>query len=494
MKYVIGLDIGTTGCKATVFSENGHVCSKAYREYTTGEYNGMIDPDLVWEKTKEVMKECAKEYPEVDAVCTTSFGESVVLVDSKKDVLALSFLYTSSNAQEEWKTLDESVGSQKIAEITGHISHPMYTINRLMWIKKCQKDIYDKVDKFLFFASFVEMRMGARCIAEDTLAARSMAYDVKEHKWSDEILDKAGVDKEKLPQVVSAGAVIGSMSEEIQNELGFKKAAQILAGGHDQPCVALGMGAIHGGDAAYGMGTVECFTLILDEFKQTSEMQKQHLICTPHVVPGKYVTYGVLFSGGVVLQDLKNKFYAKECENCRKENTDVYHLMMDEMPQEDTPVLYLPHLAGTGTPQMNTEDTGVIYGMTLSTTRGEIVKAALEGIAFDMKQNIENMLACGLPVNGIMAAGGGAKSNKGLRVRANILERDIFVSEDVQAGTRGVFYIAAKALGWIEDYEQSCKNYEGHYITPNTLTQSFCVEKKYKRYLNLYKRTQNLDE
>lgn len=490
VKYILGLDIGTTGCKANVFNESGKVCVKSYHEYLDKQHAGVINPEIIWREVYSAIKECICKYPDIEAICTTSFGESVVAVDADGNSLGDTVLYTSAHAVREWKLLEERVGKERIAEITGHISHPMYTINHLMWLKKNNAKVYEKADKFLFFASYIERKLGAVCCAENTLAARSMAYDVRNEVWSQEICEKAEIDVRKFPRVVKAGDKIGYVTEELANEFGMSKSPVILAGGHDQPCVALGLGAILPGDAAYGMGTVECLTLVLDKFCQSSEMQKSHLICTPHVIEGKFVTYGVLFSGGSVISDLRNKLYSKEAEETKHKKTDIYETMMNEMPDGESQVFYVPHLAGTGTPQMDTNDRGLIYGLTLNTKRGELVKAALEGIAFDMKQNITNMESCQLPVGRILAAGGGAKSEKGLQVRCDIIQRRIFVADDIQAGVRGVFYIAARALGWIDNYEDGIPKLAGKWIEPNGSEK--IVQKNYERYMKLYNRTRGI--
>ena len=487
MHFILGLDIGTTGCKASIYNEKGSVCASAYREYLNLHTDGSLDAEGVWSRMREAIGVCTKGYPEIEAVCTASFGETVVCTDTRGNALSRAILYTNANAQEDWKKLDQAAGGSRIAEITGHISHPMYTISRLMWIKRNQKEVYDKTEKFLFMAGFIEKKLGGDWCAEETLAARSMAYDVRKGKWSDELCTAAGISLEKLPPVVKAGEAVGTVKEELVKYFGWKKPPVILAGGHDQPCTALGLGAVNGGDAAYGLGTAECFTLVLDAFTQSEKMQKAHLICTPHVVEHKYVTYGVLFSGNIVLSRLKEALYTGETQQEKSGGVNVYEQMMREMP-ETTDLLFLPHLAGTGTPQMDMDDRGVIHGLTLETKRGELVRAALEGIAFDMRRNLDNMKACGLPIGQILAAGGGARASKGLQIRSDILGEPIYVSEDVQAGTRGVFYIAAKALGWLQEYEQ-IKNYsECIQYRPQAEPISSYYEQKKRRYWQLYKK------
>lgn len=161
-----------------------------------------------------------------------------------------------------------------------------------------------------------------------------------------------------------------------------------------------------------------------------------------------------------------------------------------QLDHGETDLCFLPHLAGTGTPQMDTEDKGIIYGLTLDTTRGELVKAALEGIACDMRLNIRSMEACGLEVKHITGAGGGARSLKGVQVRCDMMGRPVLVARDEQAGARGVFYIMARALGWIRDYGQIAGPPEGTWIYPQKDAEQ--AEKKFRMYQSLYQKTRDI--
>ena len=171
---------------------------------------------------------------------------------------------------------------------------------------------------------------------------------------------------------------------------------------------------------------------------------------------------------------------------------DVYDIMIEEMPDESSGLLELPHLAVSGTLYMDTRERGGIYGMTLKTSRGELVRAALEGIAFDIRLNLENMAACGLPVRQIMAGGGGVKSDRGLQLRADILQREIHAARDIQAGTRGAFYIAAKAIGIIENYDVSASWFEKRDIEPDC-KKAESMERQYYRYLKFHRIVRDLE-
>ena len=118
MKYIMGIDLGTTGCKASLFEQSGRLAEQAYREYSSENYTGFIDCELVWEKTKEVIQECNSRRPEVQGVCITSFGESVILVDREGRPLGESVLYSAGGVDEQWRELERKIGREKIYQIT----------------------------------------------------------------------------------------------------------------------------------------------------------------------------------------------------------------------------------------------------------------------------------------------------------------------------------------------------------------------------------------
>ena len=449
--YVMGIDLGTTGCKATVFDEQGTIMEQAYREYPVHAYTGAIDPEMIWEETKSVIKKCTKSYPRIEAISTTSFGESVVLVDKDKQAIGTCILYTHGGVSQEWDRLNQAIGMERIVEITGHISHPMYTINRLMWYKHNQKELYEDTGKFMFISAFINMKLCDKCIAEDTHAARTMAYDIKKRSWSHEILEATEISISKLPTIVTAGDKIGHVLGRISDALGLENNPIVIVGGHDQPCVALGMGAVQGGQAVYGLGTVECLSVVLDHYQQNEEMSRCHLICAPHVVPGKYLVYGVLYSGGNVIKEIRNRCYAVEYQ--QHENQDIYPLMFKEMEKTQTQIVFIPHISGAGTPFMDMDAYGSIIGLRVDLKREELLRAALQGLGFDMRLNIDNMAKSGMPITKLSVAGGGAKSLEALRLRVNALGRGVYVPKDVQAGTKGVFFIAARSLGWIKSFD-----------------------------------------
>ncbi len=242
---------------------------------------------------------------------------------------------------------------------------------------------------------------------------------------------------------------------------------------------------VGGGDAVYGLGTVECLSVVLDRYQKSGSMEESHLVCAPHVIPGKFLTYGVLYSGGNVIRELRDRLFRPRLE---KSGTDIYQEMFHGIDRVENRLLVIPHLFGSGTPGMNQEEGACVLGIRPDTAPEEILQAVIEGLAFDMRINIENMERAGIPVRQIRAAGGGAKSPEAMQVRADVLGQRLYIPKDVQAGARGVFFIAAKALGWLHDYSE---------IPGFIKLEETCIEPrkgaadKYKRKYEAYRAVQN---
>lgn len=478
-KYIMGLDIGTTECKASLFDASGRLVRQASYEYQSEKTAVEIDGEAVWKKVREVISSCnGGKKPYVEGICITSFGETVVLVDSKLRSLGKSILYASGGCEKECAELCDAIGADTIYKRTGLIPHPMYTLNRLMWYRRQCPDIWKKTRYCLFFSSFIAMKLGAACVAENTQAARSMAYDLEKDAWNEELLTAAGVEPDKMPAIVHAGDVIGEVDAQLADELGFGTTPRIIAGGQDQPCVALGMGAVKGGDAVYGLGTVECMSVVLDKKLINSKMRDGYYVCSPHVVPGKFITYGVLYSGGNVITLIRDHLFCKDGDK-DDSGVSVYRLMYRELDRIQTDLIVAPHFFGMGTPVMNLNAGAAIDGLRASCSRQEFLAAVIEGLSFDMRLNIENMLEAGVSIEKIMTAGGGAKSREGVQLRCNALHRELVLTEDIQAGARGTFLIAAKALGWaLEKTKGSAR--ECHFVPDASAAERY--DEKYIGY------------
>jgi xylulokinase len=456
---VLGIDIGTSGCKASVVDEAGRVIGQACRGYSlSSPAKGMeeIDPASVWDSVREVVGRAAHAASQAGAsspraISVSSFGEAVVPVRADGAPLRNAILYIDPRGTVEARSLGERLGPERVHEISGASLHSMYSVHKIGWIKDHEPEVYRDAAAFLPLAEFALARLGARFHTDYSLAARTQAFDVTAKAWSTEILGAAEVDGEKLGEPVQSGAVVGELGGELAEELGLERGALLVAGGHDQPCAALGAGVVGPGAAVDGLGSTECVTPAFDRPVINAAMAASGFACVPHVVPGLYVSYAFTFTCGAALKWFRDRLAPWREGEASARGQDLFDLLIDEAAGEGTDLLFLPHLAGAATPYMDSLSRGALVGLGLETTGRDIVRAILEGVTYEIMVNVERLAEAGIEVQELRAVGGMAKSEAYLQLKADMMGRPIGTLESAEAGTLGVAMLAGLASGLYPD-------------------------------------------
>jgi len=289
----IGLDVGTTGCKATVIDIDGRVVAFGYEDYDLvipGKGMSELDPNVVWESVKSVLKQVSKQCAsQIKAIAVASFGESFVCLDGDDHVLANSMLYSDIRGTEEINDILEVIDADELFRITGMPINAMYSLNKLLWLKK-HTDIYEKSKYIMLCGDFIAYRLTGRRVVDYSLASRTLMFDYKSKAWADELMKKFDIDSSKFSKLVAPGDVVGNITGKMAEELGLGDDVLLVAGAHDQVCAALGAGVINTGDSVDGIGTSECITTIISDDYDTDFMLKNNFCIEPYAIDGKYVT------------------------------------------------------------------------------------------------------------------------------------------------------------------------------------------------------------
>lgn len=449
---LLGVDVGTSGCKAVAFDLEGRVIASAYREYPLLEpHPGWqeLDAHQVAQAVREVIREVGAQTPRdpIQALSASSQGEAAVPLSEKGEILdntPVSFDKRTAEIAAWWR---EQLGLREIFEITGQPLHPMYTICKIMWLRDNRPEVFNRVHKFLCYEEFVFHLLGVAPVTDYSVAARTMAFDVRSKHWSERMLSVAGLDESLFPSVAPSGTPIGQVPSKAANALGLPKGVLVVTGGHDQPCNALGAGIIHSGAAVYGTGTVECITPAISWPDDVEEMLKGNLACYPHVVRGLFTSVAFNFTGGSLLRWYRDTFGEKEKEVATIRGMDPYEVILEQLPDQPAGPMVLPHFTSTGTPYFDTRSKGAILGLTLGTRKADIVKAILEGVTFEMKVNLEVLEHAGVPVRSMRATGGGAKSRAWIQLKADIMGIPVASLEVSEATSLGTAILAGAAAG-----------------------------------------------
>lgn len=470
-----GLDIGTTGCKLTVFDENGAHLGKAYRDYPVRRAvsGHEIDISAMMESVYTVIGEMAEQYPDIAGIGVTSFGETFVMTNDAGEPLHNAMLYTDPRGAEECAELVEKLGADHIAEVTGLAPHEMYSIAKMMWIRKNRPEVYAAARRIHLIEDFVVWHLTNRAQIDYSLATRTMAFDIHSLTWSREVFDAAGIDIALMSDPVPTGTSAGTITLAAARRTGLNDRCIIVSVSHDQVAAAVGAGAFDGSVAVDGAGTVECLTPIYDKIPEIPVMARGFFSVVPYVVPGKYVAYAFSYTGGALIQWAMETFGKGETNES-----------MEKAYEKDEPtgLLVLPHFAGAATPYMDTGSKGAILGLTVATTAADLYRACMEGVVYEMRLNYEALSGSGIRFTRLNTTGGGAKSKLWMQMKADVLNLPITALKTVDAGTVGSAMLTGIAVGLFADLSDAAS----HMVQERETY--YPREEMHKKYMVIYER------
>jgi xylulokinase len=454
---LLGLDVGTSGCKAAVFSTEGQLLASAYEEYDLRSPAvgwAELDALAVWEKVQRsigrVVSQSAAD--PVSSLAVSSMGEAVVPVSKDRQVLGPSLLNFDVRGEEYLDGLRLQLENEHLYQINGNTLGNQFSLTKLLWIKAHQPDLYAQTYKFLHWSSFVAFMLGAEPVLDYSLANRTLLFDIDRTAWSEEMVQLSGIERARLPEVAPSGVVVGTVAHRIGRELGLSSGVAIVTGAHDQCANAVGCGVIAEGQAMYGMGTYHAITPVLNRRREPSVMMTRGLSTEHHAVPGRYVSF-IYNHGGSLVKWFRDTFAAVEHRQALAGAKDIYANLLAEMPETLSSVIVLPHFTQTGTPDFLTDSCGVITGLHLNTTRGDILKGMIEGITLYLKEGVDSLPETGISIQDYRAVGGGSKSDAWIQICADILGRPFARPVNTEAGALGSAMIAGVGSGVFPNYQ-----------------------------------------
>ncbi len=454
--FLAGLDIGTTGCKVTVYDENGVYYDRIYHDYpvlrTYSEHE--VDVTAIWAAVKIVLRKAANKYPKIGGVGVTSFGETFVLLDKDNEPLCPAMLYTDPRGAEECGELVQKLGSGRLIQITGLKPHPMYSMPKLMWIKKHSPELYSRVTHVFLIEDYIVYMLTGKNQIDYSLATRTMAFDIHELKWSADVFEAADVDPAVFSKPVPTGTSAGEFRPSLTAELGLPRNVIAVSVSHDQVAAAIGSGVFDDSCAVNGSGTVECITPVF-EHADAKIMAESNYSIVPYIIPGKYVCYSFSYTGGAIIKWFADNLAGYAAEEAKAHGRSIYAELEDNWNNQPTGLLVLPHFAGAATPYMDAGSKGAIVGLTVANTQNDIHLAIMEGICYEMLLNIERLREAGIEIRQLRATGGGANSRVWLQMKADILNIPVTALRSAEAGAAGSAMLVGIALGVFCDLREA---------------------------------------
>ena len=492
--YLLGIDIGTSGTKTVLFDFEGNTIAEAVSDYPL--YQPQIgwaeqNPEDWWNATlttiKAVLGKSAISSSEIKGIGLSGQMHGLVLLDKKGDVLRPSIIWCDQRTQQECDIITETIGRENLINITANPALTGFTASKLMWVKRHQREIFEKISKVLLPKDYIRYKLTGEFATEVSDASGTQLLDVPRRRWSFELIDKLGFDKDWMPECFESQQISGYISAYTAKLTGLNEKTPVVGGGGDQAAGAVGNGIVKTGVISSTIGTSGVVFGFMDEVK-IDPLGRVHTFC--HAVPHKWHVMGVTQGAGLSLQWLRNNFGNCERELAKFLGVDPYVLMAHQAEQAVPGcdgLIYLPYLMGERTPHLDPFAKGVLFGMSAKHTRNDVIRAFMEGVAYSLKDCLEIIKSMGIEVNDVRASGGGGKSALWRQMQADMFNTCMQTTNSTEGPALGAALLAGVGAGVYTDISQACDNAIKTVSIQSPIIENVdTYEKYYKVYTKLY--------
>ncbi|MFZ0272020.1 MAG: FGGY-family carbohydrate kinase [Acidobacteriaceae bacterium] len=443
----LSIDVGSSQSRAAVVSSDGKILAlhaAAYAPAVGRAGFAEIEAETLLRMTLGAAREAIGSLADagIEAVCISSHGETVIPVSAEGEALGPAILNIDGRAADEAAWLEKEFGARNLFALTGHTSHAMYPLAKLLWLRRHQPTLFAAAARFHGVTDFLLMRLGLPTYVDYSHASRFMAFDVWRRVWAADLLELANIPICALPIPVQAGTIAGYLDRAAALELGVPTGTPVVVGGHDQVVGAVGMGVLRAGRAAGSLGTYECILVASDQPQLDDAAFQAQLNSYPHAVPDQYVTIGY-FPGGIMVRWLTRLLGGA---GAGQEGQHLRELEWNG-PEGPTGLIVLPHLIGSCNPEFDADAHGVIAGLSIESTVAHLFRGILEGIAAELALITETLERAGCTFSDINVSGGGAGSPLGLRLRAAFTEKYLHKMSCQESVCLGGAVLASVAIG-----------------------------------------------
>jgi xylulokinase len=407
-------------------------------------------PRAVVRTVREAAAAAAGASDPVQALCISSHGETFIPVDRAGAPVGRAIMNSDNRAVEEADGWERTVGRECLYRTTGLPPHPMYALPKIRWLQRHREDLFRSTARFMGPSDYVLASLDLPPLTDFSLASRWMAFDIGRHRWSEQILAAADIGAGVLPEAVPAGTLAGRLGTNAARELGLEPGTAVAVGGHDQPCGALGSGAIDPGVVADSAGTYECLTVASRTPCLGPVSMRASLNSYCHVVPDRYVTLA-FFPSGIVVRWFLERLAAAEAGRAAAAGTDPHAWFEAHLPDGPSGVCVTPHLIGACNPHWNARASTAVVGLTPASDVFALYKGVLEGIACEFSLNADTLAEATGAFSRVRIYGGGAASRLGLRLRAALSGRTVETPRNPEAVCLGAAILAGVAAGVYRD-------------------------------------------
>ncbi|MBC7188751.1 xylulokinase [Candidatus Aerophobetes bacterium] len=495
-ELVVGIDIGTSSCKAILLDARGNIKGTFSVEYPISVPRpGWTeqDPQQWWEAVKTAIKELLRfveKKEDIKAIGLSGQMHGLVALDKEGNVLRPCILWNDQRSSPQCREIYDKVGGEdKLLTYTNNSMLPGYTAGKILWVRENEPHLYERIAKILVPKDYIRYRLTGEFATEVSDASGTGLFDVKNRTWAKNLLDILEIPYEWLPACYESSEVSGFLSDKVADDLSLPRRLPVAGGGGDAVIQAVGAGVISEKVALTVIGTAGVVSLPLPCYFENPEGRLQ-LFC--NVMPERWIAIGCSLNAGGVLRWFRDNLGEVEREVARNLDESAYDILTREAeraPCGSNGLLFLPYLSGERCPHTDPLARGAIVGLGLGTRKCDIVRSVYEGVVYILKDVLECVEKIGISPQEIRASGGGAKSAFWRQIQADVFNKEVTTvrySEEGAALASAI--IAGVGVGVWKDVEEAVSLFPIETRTKPSVGNVEIYKKIFPVYKNLYHR------
>ncbi|MDY3917514.1 MAG: xylulokinase [Candidatus Limivivens sp.] len=447
---LLGIDIGTSACKVALFERDGKVraqSNQGYPLYYPAPGWAEQNPEEWWQAIclgiRDVLAQAEADPSEIQGIGIDGQSWSAIPVDKEGRCLANTPIWMDTRARDICERVKAEVGAERIFAVAGNDFLPSYSTPKMIWFRENRPEIFEKTDKFLQSNSFIGYKLTGVMSQEMSQGYGLHFFNNETCAYDAELAEDLGLSVDLVPELYACHQVIGTVTREAAEATGLKQGTPVVAGGLDAACGTLGAGVCRKGQTQEQGGQAGGMSICLD-----AAVAHPKLILSPHVVPGLWLLQGGTVGGGGVL-----KWFRQELGDGM--SFDELTRLAEAVPAGSEGVTFLPYMAGERSPIWDPDAKGVFYGLGFDKTRGHMIRAALEGVAYSLEHNLRTAREAGVEVGELIAMGGASNSVLWTQIKADVTGKVIKVPTSDTATTLGACILAGVGTGVYQSFEEA---------------------------------------
>ncbi|HQZ97025.1 MAG TPA: xylulokinase [Pyrinomonadaceae bacterium] len=453
--YFLGIDIGTGGSRAVVIDVNGKVVASATKEHAA-----FASPQIGWAEQdprdwwrasvaaiRKVLSSVAFGADAIGAVSFSGQMHGSVFLDEKDEVIRPALLWCDQRTEKQCGEITKKIGATRLIELVSNPAITGFTLPKILWLRENELQNWERVRCILLPKDYVRLRLTGDKASDVADSSGTLLFDVVNRRWSQEILDAMEIDKDLMPPVYESIEVTGKVSAAGAEATGLIAGTPVIAGAGDNAAGAIGMGIVQPGTVSATIGTSGVVFVVTE--KPTLDLKgRTHTLC--HAIPNRWHMTGVTLGAGLSLKWFRDNFGG---------GAD-FATLGDEAAKVSAGsdgAIWLPYLMGERTPHLDPHARAAFIGLTASHTRGHLVRAVMEGVAFSLRDAFEIFKSLGAEVNAIRLGGGGSHSPVWRQIQADVYGQAVQTIEADEGAALGAAILAGVGVGTWNSVDEACE-------------------------------------